>query len=172
MLTATPRHTVPREHASSVEHYSLPTSQHLVPLEQAFVGGMGATSAASAVCVHKQLEMVNGISASDLSSSAADYADHDNSDTTATEPASDAYICPRTLSNICPVVCQTQKRVHFPQDSKLSTVHQMVVWDSAYRAARKGPWVQFARNRAHFRRRIEGLASVLEPCLAARRAAT
>ena len=54
------------------------------------------------------------------------------------------------------------KQVRFADDS---VVHEMVVWNYAYRAARKGPWEQCARDRAHFRRRIENLASVLEPCL-------
>lgn len=58
-----------------------------------------------------------------------------------------------------------EKRVHFPQDSSISTVHTIVAWKFAYQAARKGIWEQYARNRAHFRRRIENLASTLEPCL-------
>ena len=58
-----------------------------------------------------------------------------------------------------------KKSVHFPQDSSISAVHKIVAWKFAYQAARKGTWEQYARNRAHFRRRIENLASTLEPCL-------
>lgn len=61
----------------------------------------------------------------------------------------------------------SRKQVHFPDDSHIiSEVHVIVVWNYAYRAARRGPWEQCARDRAHFKRRIDNLASVLEPCLA------
>ena len=58
------------------------------------------------------------------------------------------------------------KRVSFKVDSELVIVHPIVAWDYAYRAARKGPWEQYARDRLHFSRRIETVASILEPCLA------
>lgn len=57
------------------------------------------------------------------------------------------------------------KHVYFPEGAGLCTTHKMVVWDYAYRAARRGPWEQCARDRAHFRRRIESVAPILEPCL-------
>lgn len=44
-------------------------------------------------------------------------------------------------------------------------VHHMIKWNYAYRAARKGPWEQMARNRERFRRRINHIASVLNPIL-------
>lgn len=62
----------------------------------------------------------------------------------------------------CPV---PTKQVHFPDGSDISVVHEMVAWNYAYRTARRGPWEQFARDRSHFRRRIDNLAPVLEPCL-------
>ena len=58
------------------------------------------------------------------------------------------------------------KRVHFADKPGLAVVHKIIAWDYAYRAARKGPWEQFARDREHFKRRICNLASILEPCLA------
>ena len=62
--------------------------------------------------------------------------------------------------------CNHQKQVRFPCDSSISVVHKIVAWNYAYRAARKGPWEVYARNRAHFRRKIDRLALVIEPCLA------
>ena len=60
------------------------------------------------------------------------------------------------------------KQVHFKPDDELVEVHTIIAWEYAYRAARKGPWEQFARDRGHFRRRIESVSSVLEPCLSAK----
>ena len=60
------------------------------------------------------------------------------------------------------------KRVSFKVDSELTVVHHIIAWDYAYRAARKGPWEQYARDRQHFSRRIESVACILEPCLAKR----
>lgn len=121
-----------------------------------------ATSAA--VYVQEHLEIPCDISTLDLPYCAADCAIRDDPDTTTT---------PEHTSNSMSSNCRLAKRhVHFPQDSKLSSVRRIVVWSFAYQAARKGPWEQFARDRAHFKRRIECVASVLEPCLAARRVAT
>lgn len=44
-------------------------------------------------------------------------------------------------------------------------VHIMVQWDYAYRAARKGPWEEMARDRERFKRRINCIAAVLDPIL-------
>ncbi|XP_032677039.1 uncharacterized protein LOC116846821 [Odontomachus brunneus] len=44
-------------------------------------------------------------------------------------------------------------------------VHIMVQWDYAYRAARKGPWEEMARDRERFKRRINCIATVLDPIL-------
>jgi len=63
------------------------------------------------------------------------------------------------------------KRVRFVEGPELISVHRICTWSFAYKAARKGPWEQMARDRAHFRRKIESVALVLEPCLAARSAA-
>ncbi|XP_017877209.1 uncharacterized protein LOC108623303 [Ceratina calcarata] len=44
-------------------------------------------------------------------------------------------------------------------------VHVMVQWDYAYRAARKGPWEEMARDRERFRGRINCIERVLNPIL-------
>ncbi len=58
-----------------------------------------------------------------------------------------------------------RKQVRFKSDAELVEVHTIVAWQYAYRAARKGPWEQFARDRCHFRRRINSVSTILEPCL-------
>lgn len=58
---------------------------------------------------------------------------------------------------------QVKKKVRF---SPVVTVHSLVVWDYASRAARRGPWEEIARDRCRFHRRIAQVAAVLEPCLA------
>lgn len=44
-------------------------------------------------------------------------------------------------------------------------VHIMVKWNYAYRAARKGPWEEIARDNERFRGRINSIAIVLDPIL-------
>ncbi|KAK9309827.1 hypothetical protein QLX08_000642 [Tetragonisca angustula] len=44
-------------------------------------------------------------------------------------------------------------------------IHLMVQWDYAYRAARKGPWEEIARDRERFRGRINCIERVLNPIL-------
>ncbi|OAD54670.1 Protein phosphatase 1 regulatory subunit 15A [Eufriesea mexicana] len=44
-------------------------------------------------------------------------------------------------------------------------IHIMVKWDYAYRAARKGPWEEMARDRERFRSRINCIERVLNPIL-------
>ncbi|XP_039191155.1 protein phosphatase 1 regulatory subunit 15A [Crotalus tigris] len=57
---------------------------------------------------------------------------------------------------------QVKKKVRF---SPVVTVHSLVVWDYASRAARRGPWEEMARDRCRFQRRISQMAAILEPCL-------
>ena len=65
--------------------------------------------------------------------------------------------------------CTTsKKRVSFKPDKELVEVHTIIAWEYAYRAARRGPWEQYARDRCRFRRRIDSVFSVLEPCLSAK----
>ncbi|XP_071581095.1 uncharacterized protein Ppp1r15 [Temnothorax nylanderi] len=44
-------------------------------------------------------------------------------------------------------------------------VHVMVTWNYAYRAARRGPWEEIARDTERFRGRINSIAIVLDPIL-------
>ncbi|XP_073693592.1 protein phosphatase 1 regulatory subunit 15A [Garra rufa] len=47
-------------------------------------------------------------------------------------------------------------------------VHPLVAWSFASRAARDGScWMQMARDRERFRRRVESIETVLKPCLTA-----
>lgn len=50
-------------------------------------------------------------------------------------------------------------------DSKPPIIHKLYVWNYAYRDARKGKWMQAARDRDRFRRRIEELSRVITPIL-------
>ncbi|XP_043481666.1 uncharacterized protein LOC122510821 [Leptopilina heterotoma] len=45
------------------------------------------------------------------------------------------------------------------------TIHKMVKWDFAYRAARLGPWEEMARDRERFKDRIYSIGRILEPVL-------
>ncbi|KYN40593.1 Protein phosphatase 1 regulatory subunit 15A [Trachymyrmex septentrionalis] len=44
-------------------------------------------------------------------------------------------------------------------------VHVMVTWNYAYRAARRGPWEEIARDNERFKKRIKSIAIVLDPIL-------
>ncbi|XP_069763519.1 protein phosphatase 1 regulatory subunit 15B-like [Narcine bancroftii] len=57
---------------------------------------------------------------------------------------------------------KTLKKVRF---NPVVEVHQMIVWDFAYRAARKGPWEQYARDRSRFQRRIANTEAAIGFCL-------
>lgn len=41
----------------------------------------------------------------------------------------------------------------------------MVKWNYAYRAARKGPWEEMARDNERFKGRIKSIKAVLDPIL-------
>ena len=55
-------------------------------------------------------------------------------------------------------------KVHFPTKG-LVKVHKLMHWTYAYKAARKGPWEQYARDRERFKKRIERVEVVLRPVL-------
>ncbi|XP_051899234.1 protein phosphatase 1 regulatory subunit 15B-like [Pristis pectinata] len=57
---------------------------------------------------------------------------------------------------------RTVKKVRF---CPVVEVHRMIVWDFAYRAARKGPWEQHARDRSRFQRRIADTEAAIGFCL-------
>lgn len=44
-------------------------------------------------------------------------------------------------------------------------IHTMIKWDYAYRAARRGPWEEMARDRERFRGRICCISRILDPIL-------
>ncbi|XP_077994517.1 uncharacterized protein LOC144448231 [Glandiceps talaboti] len=58
-----------------------------------------------------------------------------------------------------------KKKVHFPDNERLVQAHTMVAWQYAYKACRKGPWEEYARDRCRFERRIDDVAMVISPCL-------
>ncbi|KAK0085897.1 hypothetical protein PV326_005754 [Microctonus aethiopoides] len=47
------------------------------------------------------------------------------------------------------------------------TIYKMIKWDFAYRAARKGPWEEAARDRERFNNRINCVGEILDPILLA-----
>ena len=128
------------------------------------------TTATSTFCVH-QTALPSDMCTPNLHHSVAECPHQDGANTS-TPQKCERHPLTSVSSDHHPSPCLTKKRVHFPKDSELTCVHRIVVWNFAYRQSRKGPWEQFARDRAHFRRRIDCLASLLEPCLAARWAAT
>ena len=82
------------------------------------------------------------------------------------QPTSGACSSAESSDTDCTPSPQThRKRVSFVEDSRLAEIHHMVAWDYAYRSCRKGPWEQYARDRMHFRRRIDSVAGIIEPCL-------
>ncbi|KNC22287.1 hypothetical protein FF38_12907 [Lucilia cuprina] len=68
----------------------------------------------------------------------------------------------------CPILpapklnCDKKKKVRF---NTKPTVHVMHTWNYAYRAARKGEWEMYARDRERFKLRIQRAASTLNPIL-------
>ena len=58
-----------------------------------------------------------------------------------------------------------RKQVHFAPAESIVEVHHMFAWSYAYRTSRKGEWEKFACDRAHFQRRIERTAEILNPVI-------
>ncbi|XP_078064100.1 protein phosphatase 1 regulatory subunit 15B-like [Mustelus asterias] len=76
--------------------------------------------------------------------------------------ASEDHSTPTVKPGACQSDGKTHKKVRF---SPVVTVHPMIAWAFAYRAARRGPWEQCARDRSRFQRRIAETESVIAPCL-------
>ncbi|XP_011866303.1 PREDICTED: uncharacterized protein LOC105561165 isoform X2 [Vollenhovia emeryi] len=55
-----------------------------------------------------------------------------------------------------------RKKVNF---NLTPVVHAIITWDYAYRAARKGPWEEMARDRERFRNHINRIAPIIDPVL-------
>nr|CAD7443570.1 unnamed protein product [Timema bartmani] len=55
------------------------------------------------------------------------------------------------------------QKVSFAVGDSLTTIHLMIAWDYAYRAARIGPWEQIARDRTRFQARINQMEDILKP---------
>lgn len=55
------------------------------------------------------------------------------------------------------------EKIHFACSAELTTVHPLVTWGYAYRAARCGPWEEMGRDRVRFRARVDRLEPILAP---------
>lgn len=55
------------------------------------------------------------------------------------------------------------KNVKF--SSKPPKIHTMIVWNYAYRAARKGGWEEAARDRTRFQNKIKQISTIIEHIL-------
>ncbi|KAM7342602.1 protein phosphatase 1 regulatory subunit 15 [Cochliomyia hominivorax] len=71
-----------------------------------------------------------------------------------------SYECP--VEPASQLNCDKKKKVRF---NTKPTVHVMHTWNYAYRAARKGEWEMYARDRERFKWRIQRTALTLNPIL-------
>lgn len=62
-----------------------------------------------------------------------------------------------------------KKKVQFMPDNQLAVVHPMIVWNFAYRQARKGSWEADALDRLRFQKRVKELDEILTPVLLAKK---
>ncbi|XP_076642462.1 protein phosphatase 1 regulatory subunit 15 [Halictus rubicundus] len=85
-----------------------------------------------------------------------EYTDESDTDQTSDDDEDENETCNRN-ERLSPV-----QKVKFNLNP---TVHVMVQWDYAYRAARKGPWEQMGRDRVRFKSRINCIGHVLNPIL-------
>ncbi|XP_031841541.1 protein phosphatase 1 regulatory subunit 15 [Nomia melanderi] len=92
----------------------------------------------------------------DTDESDADQSSYDDEDDDDDDNDDDDHTC-----NLRELISPVQK-VKFNLNPR---VHVMVQWDFAYRAARKGPWEQMARDRERFKGRINCIGRILNPIL-------
>lgn len=104
---------------------------------------------------HKDTDNVE-ILCPDLFNSTTDKVEEMCSDSCST--LSEETVCSRTKE-------KGKRRVCFKPDNELVEVHCIIAWEFAYRNARKGNWEQYSVDRERFKRRIESIAAVIEPCL-------
>ena len=64
---------------------------------------------------------------------------------------------------------RSNKKVHFKPDNELAIVYPMVVWNFAYKQARKGTSAADALDRSRFQKRVKKLKEILTPILLARK---
>lgn len=64
---------------------------------------------------------------------------------------------------------EMKKKVHFKPDDQLATIHHLIVWNFAYRQARKGTWRADALDRLRFQRKVVELDKILTPILMAKK---
>ncbi|KAF2897716.1 hypothetical protein ILUMI_08457 [Ignelater luminosus] len=58
-----------------------------------------------------------------------------------------------------------RKKVRFADEKDLCEIHPMIQWSFAYQKARKGPWEQFALDRARFKNRVSNVEPILNAIL-------
>ncbi|KAH0816907.1 hypothetical protein GEV33_005885 [Tenebrio molitor] len=80
----------------------------------------------------------------------------DDSESTSDSIETEQTECYSSIDSIVP-----HKKVRFADDDKLCEVHQMVMWSYAYQSARKGPWEEYARDRARFKRRVVNIETII-----------
>lgn len=69
-------------------------------------------------------------------------------------------------SESSPLHADGKKRVRFASGPSFITVHRIVAWDFAYRAARVADWSRCRMDERRFRKRIESLEPIISPVLA------
>ncbi|EDW01921.1 GH20179 [Drosophila grimshawi] len=87
-----------------------------------------------------------------------DDDDDDDNDEDDDEDSCPTFAC-TTDEKLDDGVKELRKKVHFNLSPE---VHVMHAWNFAYRAARKGGWQQFARDRDRFSQRIKRVAPIID----------
>lgn len=72
---------------------------------------------------------------------------------------------PDIPQDISETASKKRKRVRFADNSELATVHVIIAWDFAYRAARISPWETAARDANRFKLKIQSIEPIIAPIL-------